>query len=164
MTTRPANPWYREPWPWILMAGPAIVVAAATWTAVLAARSSDGLVTEDYYRQGIAINRELARERHASDLGVVARLAFGDGVVRAELPASVRAPAALELALSHPARGARDEAIEMKPVGSNIYEGRLPAALHGVSRIVLQDRERTWRLDGAMRDAPASLILGVARP
>ncbi|HET7402798.1 MAG TPA: FixH family protein [Usitatibacter sp.] len=164
MTIRPAVPWYREPWPWILIAGPAVVVAAATWTAVIAVRSDDGLVTEDYYRQGLAINRELARERHAGELGVVARLGFGDGVVRVELPAAVPAAAALELKLAHPARGKYDETIEMKPVGNNTYEGGVRMAPQGVSRIVLQDRERTWRLDGAMRDAPRLLTLGTERP
>ena len=34
-----APPWYREPWPWILMAGPAAVVIAGLFTAWLAWRS-----------------------------------------------------------------------------------------------------------------------------
>jgi len=157
-------PWYRHPWPWILMSGPAVVVVAGIATAVIAVRSSDGLVTEDYYRKGIGINKVLARERHASDLGVVARLAFADRVVRVELPSTLPAPAGLRLALSHPARGAQDEAVDMAPVAPNVYEGALKAAPQGVSRIVLEDRERTWRLDGAMRDAPRTLTLGAERP
>ncbi len=156
-------PWYRHRWPWLLMSGPFVVVVAGIGTAVIAARSSDGLVTEDYYRKGIAINGELARERHASDLGVVARLSFGDRAVRVELSPSAPPAAGLHLALSHPARGKHDEAIEMALIGPNLYEGSLPAAPQGVSRIVLEDRDRTWRLDGAMRDAPRSLTLGVAR-
>jgi len=157
-------PWYRHPWPWILMSGPAVVVVAGLWTAVIAVRSNDGLVTDDYYRKGIAINRVLARERHAGDLGVVARLAFGDRIVRIELPPSVPAPAGLRLALSYPARGMRDESVDMAAVAPGVYEGALRATPQGVSRIVLEDRDRTWRLDGAMRDAPRSLTLGVPRP
>ncbi len=30
------NPWYKEPWPWILMSGPAIVVVACIITIYLA--------------------------------------------------------------------------------------------------------------------------------
>lgn len=30
------NPWYKEPWPWILMSGPAIVVVACIYTIYLA--------------------------------------------------------------------------------------------------------------------------------
>jgi uncharacterized protein len=43
-------PWYRHRWPWLLMMGPAVVVAAGLATWVLAARvaANDGLVTEPH--------------------------------------------------------------------------------------------------------------------
>ena len=59
---RDSGPWYREPWPWLLMLGPAIVVVAGLYTAILAVRSDDGLVATDYYRQGLEINKKLSRE------------------------------------------------------------------------------------------------------
>ena len=45
---RAPRPWYREPWPWILMSGPAVVVCAGIATAVIAVETNDGLVAEDY--------------------------------------------------------------------------------------------------------------------
>ena len=57
--TESSRPWYREPWPWILMAGPAIVVVAGAVTLWLALASDDGLVAQDYYKRGLAINRVL---------------------------------------------------------------------------------------------------------
>jgi uncharacterized protein len=51
------RPWYREPWPWILMAGPAAVVVAGAVTMVLAVATNDPLVAEDYYRRGIELSR-----------------------------------------------------------------------------------------------------------
>jgi hypothetical protein len=36
----PRKPWYREPWPWFLMAGPGLVVVAAIATAVIAFRGA----------------------------------------------------------------------------------------------------------------------------
>jgi uncharacterized protein len=57
--------WYREPWPWILMAGPAIVVVAGIYTAFLAVTTNDGLVAEDYYRRGVEINRRLSGEERS---------------------------------------------------------------------------------------------------
>ncbi len=36
------QPWYREPWPWILMAGPATVVVAGLITAWLAFHGVEG--------------------------------------------------------------------------------------------------------------------------
>ena len=35
------NPWYKEPWPWFLMAGPAIVVVACMVTIYLAYSNYD---------------------------------------------------------------------------------------------------------------------------
>ncbi len=68
MKERPARPWYREPWPWILMSGPAIVVVAGLYTFVLAATTTDTLVTEDYYRKGLEINREIACANAHADI------------------------------------------------------------------------------------------------
>src|SRR5689334_25396707 len=65
--------WYREPWPWILMAGPLLVLAAGTMTVWLAIKSDDGLVAVDYYKRGLAINQETARARRAEQLGMAAR-------------------------------------------------------------------------------------------
>ena len=44
---RSVKPWYREPWPWILMAGPAAVIVAGAVTIVLAVASHDPIVAED---------------------------------------------------------------------------------------------------------------------
>ena len=37
-------PWYRQRWPWLLFAGPAIVVVASFATLWLAASSDDGVI------------------------------------------------------------------------------------------------------------------------
>jgi len=68
------KPWYREPWPWYLMAGPIVVIIAAFGTAWLAVSSSDGLVTDDYYKKGLAVDQTLARSRVAVEHGIEARL------------------------------------------------------------------------------------------
>lgn len=46
MHNAPKKPWYREPWPWILMAGPAAVVVAGTVTAAIAFSTADTIVTD----------------------------------------------------------------------------------------------------------------------
>src|SRR5690348_1011427 len=64
------QPWYKEPWPWFLMFGPFVVVVAGFTTAWLAIRSNDGLVADDYYKQGLAINQQLQRDHKAGELGL----------------------------------------------------------------------------------------------
>ena len=63
-------PWFRQPWPWLLASGPLAVVLAGGFTMALAFGGADGLVSEDYYKQGLAINRDLAREGAAKALAL----------------------------------------------------------------------------------------------
>lgn len=45
-STAAAVPWYRHRWPWLLMAGPAVVVVAGVFTAWLAISRADALVAD----------------------------------------------------------------------------------------------------------------------
>lgn len=57
------KPWWRHGYVWLILSGPAVVVVASIVTMVIAARGADPLVASDYYRRGIEINQQLARER-----------------------------------------------------------------------------------------------------
>ncbi|HAY26471.1 MAG TPA: hypothetical protein DIT03_10490, partial [Candidatus Accumulibacter sp.] len=76
-TNSSATPWYREPWPWLLMLGPLVVVIAGLVTAYLAVVSNDGLVVDDYYKEGLGINQRTARDQRAADLGIAAEVLLG---------------------------------------------------------------------------------------
>ena len=150
--------WYREPWPWILMTGPAIVVVAGCFTAWLAVRGADGLVVDDYYKQGLAINQTLVRDDTAERLGVHAELHFADGRVRVSLgDAGVRGT--LRLRLVHPTRAGMDQSLVMAMLQPGWYEGQLRAIQSGRWHVVLEDRD--WRLTGDwVLPAGDTLILG----
>src|SRR5690606_30399495 len=108
------NPWYREPWPWIIMAGPAIVIVAGIATTVLAVTSFDGLVADDYYKQGLGINRVLARDEGAKALGVSAVVQFNETRTRVRVVLGEGArPASLRLALAHPTIAGEDQQVEL---------------------------------------------------
>ena len=53
-------PWYRQFWPWVLISIPATTVVACMVMISLAVMSDDGLVSDNYYREGLAINDKLA--------------------------------------------------------------------------------------------------------
>ena len=145
-----SRPWYREPWPWLLMLGPAVVVVAGFVTAWLAIRSSDGLVEDDYYKQGLAVNQQKARDNLAATLGLKAAATVGaDG--RVELRLSARdvdiQPAAVVLRLTHPTRSGSDQQATLRREG-NVYIGRLPTMPSGRWHVALEDETRTWRMTG----------------
>ena len=141
-----AQPWYREPWPWILMAGPATVVVASLFTAWLAVRSDDGLVVDDYYQQGLAINKTLGRSVAAERLGIMAEISMADdGRVQVRLNAA--AGGALTLQFAHPTRAGMDQSLKLAMVQPGVYEGNLQRPLQaGRWHVVLARRD--WRLAG----------------
>jgi len=162
MNAARTQPWYREPWPWILMAGPALVVVAGIVTAWLAIHTEDGLVVDDYYKQGLAINQTLGRSDAAGRLGVQAEIHFADGRVRVILGnATVRGT--LVLRLVHPTRAGMDQRLEMAVVQPGVYEGQLQALRPGRWHVVLEERD--WRLTGDwILPAAGALTLGARLP
>ena len=63
MTLPKREPWWRVPFVWMVMAGPAVVVVASFVTLWLALRTPDPVVEADYYRRGIEINKALADKK-----------------------------------------------------------------------------------------------------
>jgi len=54
-----ARPWWKEFYVWMVIAGPLSAVIACVITAVYILQGPDALVSEDYYREGIALSREV---------------------------------------------------------------------------------------------------------
>jgi hypothetical protein len=68
-----ALPWWKFGHVWLVIAGPAIVVVAGFVTLYLAISRPDPLVTEDYYRKGIEINKTLQGSPNSVAPAVLAR-------------------------------------------------------------------------------------------
>jgi hypothetical protein len=150
---RDSTPWYKEPWPWILMAGPAIVIVAGFVTAWLAIDSNDGLVADDYYKQGLALNQRLQRDHYASDLGLRADVMRAGQQVRLLVAADRDAalPGALTLKLSHPTRAGQDQMVTMVSEGQGFYGGKLSSDISGRWYVSIEDPAGRWRLQGEWR-------------
>ncbi len=151
MTLRSENqPWYKERWPWFLMAGPAIVIVAGFITLWLAVESNDGLVTDDYYKQGLAVNQRMHRDQQAASLGLHGDLMRADLNVRLMLSAdsASKVPEAIVLKLAHPTRSGQDQAVQMHAEGPGFYSGKLSADISGRWLVSIEDPEGQWRLQG----------------
>lgn len=161
------GPWYREPWPWLLMLGPFVVVVAGIYTAYLAIRSADGLVEEDYYKKGLAVNQTIARSDQAKALGLSAGVrVVAEGMairLTATNPAFIT-PTALSVTLSHPTRAGLDQSQTFRNE-AGVYAGklRLPASGHWL--VLIEDEAKTWRLMGnVMLPASGESVIGGETP
>ena len=163
ITASPAvNPWYREPWPWLLMAGPAIVVVAGFVTLGFAIESSDGLVADDYYRQGKTINMTMHRDERARELGYRAQLQISDGGKRISLAFAAAAPvmSPLRLILSHPTRSGHDREVLLARGDDGRYLAAFPALEEARWKLILEDDSRAWRLTGTWLPGANTATLG----
>lgn len=149
------TPWYREPWPWILMAGPATVIVAGAITIWLAISTFDGLVVDDYYKRGLAINQVLARTANAQKLGIAADLDWdprtGAIAMTAASTAGRELPAALRLALTHATRAGHDQTVTLSRGAGGRYTGRIDPLGPGRWQITLEDLPGEWRVKGALQ-------------
>jgi hypothetical protein len=148
--TTPSKPWFREPWPWILAAGPAIVVVAGITTAWIAIKSNDGLVTEDYYKKGLAVGHTLAQSDRATKVGLQAGVRVSTDTLTVRLAATDTTfvlPPTLVVTVSHPTRAGLDQTRILARSGDT-YAGeyRLPASGHWL--VMMEDESKTWRLMG----------------
>ncbi len=157
--------WYREPWPWLLAAGPLTVVVASAITVWLAVKSDDGLVADDYYKQGLAINQVIRREHAAAELGLRANVLwnFDNQRVRVYLrgDAADALPDVIQLRVLHPTRAGSDQLVTLRENGAGIYDGALTPLRSGRWLLSLEDAPQTWRLMGEMfvpRDAEVTLV------
>jgi hypothetical protein len=128
------------------------VVVAGVITAYIAFSTSDGLVEDDYYKQGLAVNQTVTRNQRADELGLQAEVVRGDDgmVLRVFLRAREAAvfPPALSMRITHPTRGGIDQSLVLRMDGVGFYSGKLSAPLSGRWHVALEDDKREWRLTG----------------
>ncbi|MEY4593445.1 MAG: hypothetical protein RIR18_2340 [Pseudomonadota bacterium] len=143
-------PWYKHRWPWLLMAGPAIVIVAGMVTAVLAVKSWDGLVSDDYYKQGLGINQVKTRDQNAVTSGVSVQITYSGVLVQAFLHGNttLQAPEKLTLKLVHPTRNGMDQTVELVKQGAGFYRGTFTTEPAGRFNALLEDEKGEWRLTG----------------
>jgi len=146
--TLPPAPWYRQRWPWLLIAGPAIVVAAALFTAWLAATTDDGVIADDYYKRGLLVNKDIDRSVRARSLDLAATLRVTpEGTATLELRGSddvAAAPPAVRLLLAHPTRAGRDRNVVLTRGPDGLYVGTIGPRPGG--RWLVTVETDAWRL------------------
>lgn len=156
MSTAPTErfdtrPWYRQAWPWFLISLPATAIVAGIATLVLAVRSYDGLVADDYYKQGLSINKRLAGEQLAASLGLEGRLQVAGRRVELRLQGreGVALPTTLHLSVISPVRAGGDSLLKLERQG-DVYVAAWPPVADGHWNLLLEDPSSGWRVRGQM--------------
>ncbi len=162
MTMKDNKPWYKHRWPWLLMLGPAIVMAACIHIIWLSMEAEDALVVDDYYKQGKAINQDLRRDRVAAELGLKVDMQFAAESGRLQGKVSGMMESAgddMTIRLVHPTQRAHDLTLNVHADADGSFAVALPALEHTRWRVQLEGQERAWRLHGEWRWPDQSAIV-----
>ena len=155
-----ARPWYRQFWPWFIIALPASAVVAGLTTVGIAVVNQDSVVRDDWYKEGKAINQSLARDSRATALGMAADVTVdeitGEVGVRLQQAGQTALPDQLTLYFQHPTQASADQQLVLTRRG-DAWRGQLPQALHGRYYVELGTPE--WRLLATRQFPQASFAL-----
>lgn len=146
------GPWYKHFWPWVVFGLPALSVTAGITTVFIAQHNPDSMVVDDYYKRGLAINQDLARDRMAADLSVRATLRIADGELRLHLASTQSLDESqLILRLVHPTHSDRDRQFVLEHREPAVYAVRMPEVEPALWYVQLQPAHGAWRLNGRWR-------------
>lgn len=167
ITQKAPLPWYRQFWPWYLMALPASAVLAGIVTIYIAVSNQDSLVVDDYYKEGLAINRKLTQQEMAQALGLSAKtrldattgrlavlLVYGDGSSRQPSDDKV-----LKLSFVHATQAERDKVVFLSRREKNSFSTVLPGLEVGKWHVVLQPVNEAWRIESSIQYPQSSWIM-----
>lgn len=142
-------PWWKQFWPWFLISIPAGTVVAALITINIAISTNDGLVSENYYKEGLGVHRDAEALQRARQLGIQADIVFAAQQVQMNLQAKQNvAHGTLKIALLHPTKANQDVLLTFEPSGPNTYQAKLPEFEHKIWNVQLSAPEAKWQLHG----------------
>lgn len=155
LPTNPEKPWYHYKWVWFVISLPLLAVVAGIITFQIASNNADTLVKDDYFKQGLAINRALNKEQLAKSMAfttsliadqenklltVILQSHHDQTALNQQLKPFTR----LKLLFSHPTLAKQDHQVNLDQLNEGEYVGELPDLPPSFWHIQLSDRDETW--------------------
>ncbi len=153
-------PWYRQFWPWFLIAPPLAGIVLGVLLVTAATYDPDGMVVSDYSREGRGINQSIERAQFAFSLGLAADVRIEDDTVWLDLRSSVPMPQQkMKLVFMHPTRDQYDQELPLSyDVGRQLYYADLEELEVALWHVHLEPEDGSWRLRGRMTEFDAREI------
>ncbi len=139
------QPWYKQFWPWFLIALPLSAVIAGIATVIIANNNKVSMVVDDYYKEGKAINLELGRLTTALKRGIQAEVSVSDKEVVLNFTGGDLKPGMpVQLSFHHATLEARDFAKLLTADAKGRYRLALEEPLNGRWFIRAEPVDGSW--------------------
>lgn len=158
------QPWFRNPMVWMVIFFPALAVVAGIITIIIAVKTDDGLVVDDYYKKGLEINQVIKHDQAAKQFGISAFVdtnsETGEVVVKLSSVETIEYPAELSFKLIHRTLSGNDQITTVSRIGESAeYRGYIkPPVIEGRWAIILSERD-IWRIKKEFTTKHATHIL-----
>lgn len=140
--------WQKEPYVWMIIFFPVLAIVGGIVTTYLAVESNDGLVVDDYYKQGLEINRTKERDKVASDYQLNADININDNLEEVTITLHANQdfdhPQNLSATFLNATRSGLDKEAKLLLINENVYRGHLSRLNSGKWYVYIQHGD--WRL------------------
>jgi hypothetical protein len=144
------KPWFKQFWPWVLIALPGTVVIASIITAVIAFNGADTLVADDYYKEGLTINKTFDDLKLAKTLAIKAQLNLNPDHISLQIQSNnMLNNKELLLRFKHPLDNNLDTVLHLQQQADGSYQAPAITLIPGKWYISLQslNTDSPWRVD-----------------
>ncbi|ARD22353.1 MULTISPECIES: FixH family protein [Shewanella] len=139
-------PWYKHFWPWFIIVLLLVVVLKSMVAMSIAIDNADSLVSDDYYKEGKAINMDLRKIKQAKNLGMQYLVEVDDHELIISQHGGPAYTAALKVSFIHPTIEEKDFNINATADGEGNYRIGLSNAISGPWNVRLEGFDASWRI------------------
>ena len=157
------KPWYKQFWPWFLIALPMSAVVAGIATIIIAMDKPDGVVVDDYYKEGLAINQTLSSEKMAKQLNIAVSGQITNSTIQLTLTGNIPAPETIQVSFIHPTKPDSDKRWELNKK-DGIYFANITALDAANWHVKVETEKGHWRLSGRFNPQQSTRLELKANP
>lgn len=146
-SNEPFTPWYKEPWMFLVAGVPIIAICWGMVIITLAVTGKDSLVSDSYYRDGMAYTENNTFIDKAKRLQVKADMVYSQDEIHITLTGYFdEQPSFLNIQLIHPTLETKDETVLLQQMPGGSYLGLANNSHLGKRKLWLQSLEQEWML------------------
>lgn len=145
---------WNQPWLWITLAPLILSVVLGLTMLNISFHIQDGLVTDEYSKEGLTINERIEKEDYAKNLNAQANISVdtASGELTVLFSSNLeQAPNNLLLELIHPIIKEKDQKVVLTHQGNGRYSGQTSDGLESKRYVRIQElKDSGWVLKGEL--------------